>query len=395
MFESALEHSILFLYNIYAKFAKTIAWVFLPITKWYIHRKLLALGINVNGPKPNDPQILSDDVYLRIVADWDLGILDSIVDGKIKMADVIGTVEKFMLTRKTWQIQHPLNRIFNWLNLQTPEKAWEVGKEHYDLGVDIWEPMFGEHQQYSCGYWKNAKNLLEAQEAKLHLIAQKLKLQPGMKVLDIGCGWGGLSKFLATNYGVSVVGYTISAVQKKYAEEKCKGLPVQIRLDDYRTINEKFDRVVSVGMFEHVGAKNYKDYFDVVCRAMDDDGIFLLHTMAVNHSTTPQNILWIHKHIFRNGYFPYHVEIAKAIEDKLIIEDWHNMGHHYYLTYKAWEENLEKVWPKLEIKYGAKFRRIWTLYLQLFQAMWRSRTAQLWQIVLTKDGLKGGYESVR
>jgi len=255
--------------------------------------------------------------------------------------------------------------------------------------------MFGEHMQYSCGYWKNAKNLKEAQEEKLHMIAKKLRLKPGMRLLDIGSGWGGLARFMAQHYGVSVVGVTVSKVQKAYCDKVCANYPVEIRLTDYRTLNEKFDAIVSVGMFEHVGARNYRDYFKVAHRCLKDDGLFLLHTMATNHRTTPHNILFIHKYIFPNGYFPHPTEITKATDELFVIEDWHNMGYHYYHTYKAWYDNLEKAWPKLEKTYGERFRRIWTLYLFQFMALWKTRAGQLWQITLSKDGIPGGYDSVR
>lgn len=145
--------------------------------------------------------------------------------------------------------------------------------------------MLDPYMQYSCAYWKDAETLDDAQQAKLDLICRKLELEPGMRVLDIGCGWGGLAYYMAKNYRVSVVGVTISAEQQKMAQERCADLDVTILLRDYRDLHESFDRIVSVGMFEHVGPKNYATYFDVVDRNLKPDGRFLLHTIGSKKPT--------------------------------------------------------------------------------------------------------------
>jgi cyclopropane-fatty-acyl-phospholipid synthase len=248
---------------------------------------------------------------------------------------------------------------------------------------------------YSCGYWKNAENLHQAQIAKMELIGKKLKLKPGMKVLDIGCGWGGLCKYLAENFGVEVVGCTISVEQGQLAREACAGLPVEIRLSDYRDIDEKFDRIVSVGMFEHVGTSNYRTFFKVANRCLKDDGIFLLHSIGVSHQFVPLIEPWFHKYIFPNGILPYHTEVPENIDGLFIVEDWHNFGPDYTKTLRAWKSNFQKNWPKIEHKAGDKFYRMWNYYLGVSAAAFRARKYQLWQIVLSKNGIQGGYESVR
>ncbi|XP_035707368.1 cyclopropane-fatty-acyl-phospholipid synthase isoform X2 [Folsomia candida] len=295
---------------------------------------------------------------------------------------------------------NPWNRFLNFLecyffNLQSKEQCWEVGQKHYDTGNDLFESFLDPSMNYSCGYWKSAKNLTEAQIAKMELIAQKLSLKPGMTVLDIGCGWGGLCYHLAKNYGVSVVGITISKEQAALAQQRCEGLPVEIRLVDYRDLKEKFDRIVSVGMFEHVGHSNYREFFETSHRCLKDDGIFLLHSIGVNHKDIPCAEPWFHYYIFPNGILPYYKHITDCSEGLFIIEDWQNMGNDYSRTLLAWLENFKKNWPTIEAKYGPRFYRMWNYYLQFSAGSFRSRKFQLWQVVLSKDGIQGGYYAAR
>lgn len=261
----------------------------------------------------------------------------------------------------------------------------------------MFESFLDPSMNYSCGYWKDAKNLAEAQQNKMKLIGEKLKLKRGMKVLDIGCGWGGLCKYLAENYGVSVVGCTISVEQAKIARKVCANLPVEIRLVDYRDLDEKFDRVVSVGMFEHVGTSNYKTFFKVVHRCLEDDGYFLLHTIGVSHSWVPLIESWFHKYIFPNGILPYHTEILQTMLGLFIHEDWHNLGINYNYTLNAWMENFKRNWPKLkkEKNLDDRFYRMWMYYLSISAAGFRSRRYQVWQVVMSKYGVSTEYESVR
>ncbi len=218
-----------------------------------------------------------------------------------------------------------------------------------------------------------------------------------MKVLDIGCGWGGLCKYLAENYGVSIVGCTISVEQAKIARERCANLPVEIRLQDYRDLNEEFDRIVSVGMFEHVGTSNYKTFFKVANKCLKNDGLFLLHTIGTSHCWVPLVESWFHKYIFPNGILPYHTQILEKMDGLFVLEDWHNMGINYNYTLRAWKENFERNWPKLKKMKNLddKFYRMWTYYLSISAAAFRSRKYQVWQVVMSKDGLLGGYDAVR
>lgn len=261
------------------------------------------------------------------------------------------------------------------------------------LGVDLFKLMLDENMQFSCGYWRNASNLKEAQDAKLDLIAKKLNLKPGMRVLDVNCTFGGLAKYLAKIHDVSVVGLTSSKQQKVFAEKLCKNLSVEIRVGSYLDLDEeteKFDRIVSIGTLENVVVKSYSDVFDKLNLVLKDDGILLLQEMGISHNSSP-SLLWCQ----RFGYIPHHQDLLKALDDMFIVEDWHNFGYDLALTMAAWEKNLEKAWSKLVFRYGEEFRRMWMLYLHAFQALWKTRAGQVWQIVVSKDGLKGGYHSYR
>ena len=250
---------------------------------------------------------------------------------------------------------------------------------------------------YSCGYWKDARDLNEAQLHKMELIGRKLKLEPGMRVLDIGCGWGGLCKFLAEKYDVQVVGITVSEEGAKIAQERCEGLPIDIRLQDYRDLNEKFDRIVSVGMFEHVGRRNYRTFFQVADKCLHDGGIFLLHTIGVDGNMAPYAEPWANKYIFPNGILPCHKNIPAGIHNLFTIEDWHNFGADYDKTLMAWYSNFVRNWPTIEHLFddSKRFYRMWSYYLLAAAGLFRSRKFQLWQIVLSKNGIPGGYMSVR
>jgi cyclopropane-fatty-acyl-phospholipid synthase len=279
------------------------------------------------------------------------------------------------------------------LNLQSLSRAFQVGEHHYDLGNDLYQLILDSRLTYSCAYWKNAKTLDEAQEAKLDLICQKLQLQKGMTLLDIGCGWGSLMKYAAQKYEVSCVGLTVSKEQVALGEQLCEGLPVKFLLQDYRTFKGRFDRVASVGMFEHVGYKNYRPFMEIVNRCLEDNGLFLLHTMGNNSPCYGD--LWINKYIFPNGTLPSIAQIATATEGLFVMEDWHNFGQDYDLTLLAVFEKFDKNWDKLKIKYEERFYKIWKYFLLSFAGGFRSRYLQLWQIVFSKNGIRNGYQSVR
>lgn len=287
-------------------------------------------------------------------------------------------------------------------NAQVGDGAFEVGRRHYDLGNDLFSAMLDkETMTYTCGYWKNANTLEEAQIAKIDLLCRKLQLRPGMRVLDIGCGWGNFAKYAAATYGVSVVGITISKEQASLARERCRGLDVEILVQDYQTFSGQFDRVVSIEMIEAVGRRNIGAYFSMVERCLKEEGLFGLQVISEEtltlRSQTPldQYIVWLRKRIFPNGYIPNLKHVTDPARQGLVLEDLHNFSLDYSRTLRAWLERFEESWPTLQKAYGEPFRRMWQYYLCGCEALFRARMVQLYQIVYSKGGVKGGYTSVR
>ena len=250
-----------------------------------------------------------------------------------------------------------------WLsNPQRPEKAFDVGFAHYDQGNDLFEAMLDSNLVYSCGYWNGTDDLDIAQEQKLDLVCRKLGLRRGQRLLDIGCGWGSLCRHAVEHYGVSAVGITISREQLALASERARGLPIEIRLQDYREIDEPFDHVASIGMIEHVGEKNYRRFFEVVRRCLKADGLLLLHTIGGNLSTRVTDP-WIERYIFPNGHLPSIRQLSGACEGLFVVEDLHNFGSDYDRTLMAWFRNFEQAWPTLSESYDETFYRMWKYYL--------------------------------
>ncbi|AIR67512.1 cyclopropane fatty acyl phospholipid synthase [Cedecea neteri] len=357
------------------------------------------MAIDIDGNGPADIRVNNPDFFKRILQEGSLGLGESYMDGwwDCDRLDILFTqILRHGLDSKMPKHFSDLLRIAGArvFNLQSRKRAWIVGKEHYDIGNDLFAAMLDPYMQYSCGYWKDAENLAEAQRNKLHMICEKLQLKAGMKLLDIGCGWGGLAQYAAQEYGVSVVGVTISAEQQKMAQDRCRGLDVEILLQDYRDLNSKFDRIVSVGMFEHVGPKNYNTYFEVAARNLKPDGLFLLHTIGSNE--TDLNVdPWINKYIFPNGCLPSVRHIASASEKHFIMEDWHNIGADYDRTLMAWDDNFLRCWPNISRNYDERFKRMFTYYLNACAGAFRARNIQLWQVLLSPNGVDGGIRVYR
>ncbi|MDP2246594.1 MAG: cyclopropane fatty acyl phospholipid synthase [Nitrosomonadales bacterium] len=364
--------------------------------------ELFALGgITFNGNQPWDIQVFDDEAYRKIIYQGSLGLGEAFVEGFWDSERLDETIERILTAgienrtvgwAKLGLIREALRHRF--FNLQTFSRAFEVAERHYDIGNDVFEAMLDSSMSYSCAYWANADNLEKAQQDKLNLICRKLELKPGERLLEIGCGWGGLAKYAALNFGVEVVGITISKEQKKLAEQRCAGLPVEIRLMDYRLLEGRFDKIVSVGMFEHVGPKNHAIYFQKAFELLRDDGLFLLHTIG-NYKTSSHTDPWIDRYIFPNGKVPSAIEISTAIEQRFIIEDWHNFGQDYDRTLMAWWENFNRSWPQLQTSYEPQFYRMWKYYLMCCAGYFRSRQGQLWQLVLSKRDRRSIYRSMR
>ena len=354
--------------------------------------------IRVGGDRPWDLRVHHERLFARVLAHGTLGLGEGYVEGWWDCP----AIDEMVL--RAWRARLP-ERIRPWrdlprmlqarlFNLQRGRRAYVIGKHHYDIGNDLYQRMLGRRMIYSCAYWRDAQTLDDAQEAKLALICDKLQLQPGQRVLDIGCGWGGAAQFAAERYGVEVVGVTVSQQQAEMARERVAGLPVEIRLCDYRRLDERFDRIFSIGMFEHVGYRNYAHYFEVVRRCLADDGLFLLHTIGSPRSLTRTDP-WIARYIFPNSMLPSAQQVTRASEGHLVMEDWHNFGADYDRTLMCWYDNCEAAWSELDRnRYGDAFQRMWRFYLLSCAGAFRARHLQLWQVVFSKHGWPGGYRPV-
>ena len=357
---------------------------------------LTRADIRFDGDRPWDVQVRNDSLFDRVLAYGNLGAGEAYMDGWWDCESLDGMVYRI------WQSDLPayMRQLRGWpamladvlINRQRGRKAFKVGRHHYNLGNALYECMLDKRMIYSCGYWKDAANLDEAQEAKLDLIARKLQLEPGMKVLDIGCGWGGSMAYLQQRYGISGLGITVSEEQVRQAREKYSCADLRFELQDYRSITEKFDRILSVGMFEHVGVKNYPRYFKTVRRCLRDDGLFLLHTIGYKKSVSRIDP-WIEHYIFPNSTLPSAKHITSASERFLMLEDWHSFGADYDRTLLAWHANFCRAWEQLKPDYDERFFRMWRYYLLSSAGTFRARINQLWQVVFSRDGLKGGYQA--
>ena len=350
--------------------------------------------IRIDGDRPWDMRLHDPGALERALAEGNLGLGEAYMAGAWDCERLDAFFDHLLRAHIDREVQparlawHALQvRLFN---RQNRTRAWQVGRAHYDLGNDFYEAMLDPLMAYSCGYWRDADTLAAAQEAKLELICRKLRLQPGMRVLDIGCGWGSFMGYAARHHGVEGVGVTVSREQAEWARERYAGLPLTFRLQDYRELDDRFDAIVSVGMFEHVGRKNHRQYMEVAARCLADDGLFLLHTIGKNRrDAVPDR--WIDKHIFPNGETPSIGQIGDAIDGVFVCEDLHNFGADYDRTLMAWHDNFEVAWPRFAARLGETFRRKWRYYLLSCAGAFRARELQLWQWVLSKDGVRGGY----
>jgi len=363
-------------------------------------RHLLELvDVRINGSRPWDIRVHDHRLFRRVVADGSLGLGESYMDGwwdcpaldqffyKIFRAELDTRVAKWSDVLRALRA--------NLINPQKRSRAFEVGEHHYDLGNELYQCMLDKRMIYSCGYWTETDSLDSAQEAKLELICRKLDLKPGMRLLDIGCGWGGMAAYAAERYGVTVSGITVSRKQASLARERCRNLPVAIEVKDYRSMTGTFDRIVSIGMFEHVGQKNYRKFMKCQKRLLTEDGIVLLHTIGRN-KTAATNEKWISRYIFPNSMIPSMQQISKAAEGLFIIEDWHNFGTDYDTTLMHWFDNFNKNFNALKSEtYDDRFYRMWKYYLLSCAGSFRARKNHVWQVVMSPRGCLGGYSAPR
>ncbi len=362
--------------------------------KKIVREMLGSSGVRINGEKPWDMRIHNPDFYERVLSGGSLALGQSYMDGWWD-CDALDQFFEKILENRLDKKSKAASLTLLWavlkaklLNAQSRSRAYIIGERHYDTGNDLFSIMLDKGLNYSCAYWKEAETLDAAQEAKLDMICRKIGLKPGMTVLDIGCGWGGFAKFAAEKYGAGIYGVTVSREQVAYANSCCRPLDVTIELKDYREIREKFDRVISIGMFEHVGLKNYRTFMKVVHGCLKDNGLFLLHTIGGNTSVDSTDP-WIDQYIFPNSMLPSSKQIASAIEGLFVLEDWHNFGQYYDKTLMAWYDNFKKNWARIKDNYDERFYRMWTYYLLSCAGSFRSRRNQLWQIVFSKNGIRG------
>lgn len=355
---------------------------------------LRAADIQVGGERPWDLKVHNEQLYSRVLAEGTLGAGEAYMDGWWDVEQLDEFFARLLRARLDRKIrtasmlgQILLRRI---ANFQNRRRSRRVAEQHYDLSNRLYQAMLGPTMQYTCAYYgaEGAEATLDqAQRAKLILIARKLHLQPGMRVLELGGGFGELARFLAAEYQCEVVSYNISSRQVEFARQLCEGLPVDIRQQDYRDAageSTQYDRVVSIGLMEHVGPKNYAGFFKLVKARLKDEGLALLHTIGGNISRTAAD-RWINKYIFPGGVIPSAAQLTHAMEGRFVLEDWHNFGPDYDRTLMAWEANFLAAWPELKQseRLDDRFYRMWRYYLNSCAGAFRARGVNLWQLVLS------------
>ncbi|WP_343217571.1 cyclopropane fatty acyl phospholipid synthase [Cloacibacillus sp. An23] len=355
-----------------------------------IIEKLKSAGVTIGGPEPWDPQVRDERFYGRVMREKNLGLGESYMDGWWECARIDELICRVIKCGAESGIKGSLRYALTLLpmellNMQNKRRSRRAAHDHYDIGNDFFFSFLDPLHQYSCAYFKDTAELAEAQVKKLELIAKKLELKEGDRLLDIGCGWGGLAKFMASRFGCRVTAVNISKEQLAFAREDCRGLPVEFMERDYRDVDGEYDKIVSVGMFEHVGVKNFRIYMETAHRLLAKDGLFLLHTIAGNTSAINCD-RWLNRYIFPNGSLPSAAETASAMEGLFVMEDLHNLGQNYDRTLMCWHENFTKAWPAFAERYGERFRRMWEYYLLSCAGAFRSRAIQLFQVLMSKDG---------
>lgn len=371
-----------------------------------VEELLAHADVKINGSRPWDIKVHEPQLYSRVLATGSLGFGEAYMDGWWDCDAIDQLIYRLISAHiddkvSPWRLL-PSIIAAKVMNKQSKARAFQVGEAHYNIGNDIFENMLDARMTYTCAYWKdldrtNPDNLDKAQEQKLDLVCKKIGLKKGDHVLDIGCGWGSFMKFAAEKYGARCTGLTVSKEQVALGTKRCEGLPIEFRLEDYRDHKGSYDKVISLGMFEHVGNKNYRVYMEAVKRLLKPEGLFLLHTIGHNRKTSGVDP-WIEKYIFPNGIIPQSSLVAAAFEGLFVMEDWHNFGADYDPTLMAWEHRFEKAWSELQKtgKYSERFHRMWRYYLLACAGAFRTRESiELWQLVLSPKGVPGGYTTVR
>ena len=347
--------------------------------------------IVVNGPSTTDIQIRDDSTYSKFLAGGTLSIGELFMDGHWDvedLAEVVCRISRLNLYKEIVSFDGlPIMMRAIAGNMQSKARSFMVAEQHYDLGNDLYEAMLDARMVYTCAKWDGAQSLEEAQENKLDLICRKLGLKAGDSVLDIGCGWGSFMKYAAEKYGVNCVGISVSREQTDLGRERCKDLPIEFVVEDYRdfTPKDRFDHIVSIEMIEAVGPKNFATYFSKAHEWLKPSGLFALQAIgSLRPNPVPDR--WIDKYIFPNGVMPSLPQIEAASRGKFIIEHMENLGPDYDLTLMEWWRRFDTAYPDLKKnnpKYDTRFYRMWKFYLHCCAGLFRARVNQDWQFTLS------------
>jgi cyclopropane-fatty-acyl-phospholipid synthase len=360
-----------------------------------VERLLSAADIRLDGSRAWDIRVHDERFFRRVMAYGDLGFGESYMDGDWSTSSLDELSTRLFAGSLDRQVRRPSDLI-DAIVARAVTRQTRLGVQrhvapHYDLGNQLFEAMLdSEHMAYTCAYWRGgAQTLGAAQTAKLDLVCRKLSLAPGMRVLDIGCGWGGLARFAAERYGVSVSGVTLSREQASLGMARARGLDVDLRVQDYRDVRGQFDRVVSIGCLEHVGHRNHRLFFETIAARLQRGGHALVHSIGVDR-TEYRGGRFLDTYVFPRVNLPSIAQVGQAIDGLFVLDDLHNIGTDYDRTLMAWHERFQRAWPDLESRYGwrlgGRFKRMWEFYLLTAAGFVRSRRAQVWQMVLTPPG---------
>jgi cyclopropane-fatty-acyl-phospholipid synthase len=349
---------------------------------------LRGADVRINGSRPWDIQLHDARFFSRVLAAGTLGFGESYMDGWWDCEALDELCARAIGARLDQRFVYSFSNLVGLAsallsNHQTRRRSRRVGRVHYDLGNDFFEAMLDPFMQYSCAIFAGGDDLAAAQRCKLETLCQWLDLRPGLRLLDIGCGWGGLAKYAAENFGCSVIGLTISREQQQYAERFCAGLDIEIQLRDYREVRGRFDRIVSVGMVEHVGFKNYRAYLEAAAKSLGAEGRFLCQGIG-NPVSNLQIDPWIRRYIFPNSLLPSLSRLTKAAEGLFLVEEVRNFGPHYDPTLMAWDANFQRAWPRFADRFGERFRRMWRFYLLSCAGAFRARSLQVYGVLFEK-----------
>jgi cyclopropane-fatty-acyl-phospholipid synthase len=374
----------------------------------WLKRSFEAADIEIGGARDWDPVVHDRRLYARVAMRGSLGLGESYMDGQWDCADLGEFFRRLLVWRNRraphWSLRLPslaLDASFALVNLQTRGRAHHVVDAHYDLPAGLYEQMLGPSMAYSCAYWKDAATLDEAQHAKLDLICRKLELRPGIRLLDLGCGFGSVSRHAALRYGCEVVAVTLSGEQARYARGHCAGLPVEIHVCDYRDVaaywgGRRFDRIANIAMFEAIGRSNARRFMEIVHQLLEPRGLWLLHTIGAEREGADP---WLNRYIFPNGELLGLHRIHSAMRGLFHAEDLHNFGLDYAPTLAAWRANFLANWDAIRAidpqRFTERFRRMWVYYLECCRGAFLARNIHLWHLVMGGCNRDTAYQAVR